>query len=295
MNEDRQYMEPTESEDGHSMRREPAPTPISRGVWSLYKQSLKPNDSLFNLYLARPLAAPLVYLFAQTRVTPNQVTFMSTLIMIIALIALSSIAGPLGLLIGVIGVELSYVFDCVDGQLARVTGRTSEVGGDLDFMMDELKAYLLIVAIGLRGAFTEGDTPWLGAPVLMGVDSQTWPLICSIFALLVTASAITLTRFIRSERYAIATGSKAQKHGQSAGEGRSGGPLWPIKMIARLITQYPASLPIFALTNTLDIFLYAYGVLHLLYVAQASLGIFIKLGRFAPQNNASTIEAEEQR
>ena len=104
-----------------------------------------------------------------------------------------------------------------------------------------------------------------------------------MITLLITASAITLTRFVRSERYAIATGGQVQSHGQSAGEGRSGGVLWPIKMLARLVTQYPASLPLFALTSTLDTFLYAYAVLHLLYVGQSGLGIILKLGRFAPK------------
>ena len=121
------------------------------GIWALYQQSLKPNDSKFNLYFARPLAAPLVYLFAKTRCTPNQITFISTLIMIFACLSMIFIEGTLGLWIAVSGIELSYIFDCVDGQLARVTKRSSAVGGDLDFMMDELKAYLLIVSIGLRG------------------------------------------------------------------------------------------------------------------------------------------------
>ena len=263
-------------------------------MWALYQQSLKPNDSIFNNYLARPLAAPLVYLLAKTRLTPNLVTFISTLIMLIALILFVSVSGPLGVAMGIIGIELSYIFDCVDGQLARVTGRSSEVGGDLDFMMDELKAYLLLVALGFRGTFIDEGLGWF-IPEVWTFNLSLWPLFCAILSLMITASAITLTRFIRSERYAIATGGVAQKHGQSAGEGRSGGFLWPVKMAARLITQYPASIPLFAITNCLDLFLYAYGVLHLLYVAQASLGIFIKLGHLAPQQNASNHEAREQR
>ena len=66
-------------------------------------------------------------------------------------------------------------------------------------------------------------------------------------------------------------------------------------MLARLITQYPASLPLFALTSTLDIFLYAYAVLHLLYVAQSGLGIILKLGHFAPKTSPNHSGTEEQR
>lgn len=246
-------------------------------IRSLYKQSLKPADSRFNLYFARPLAAPLVYVFAKTRITPNQITFISTMIMVFAVIFLAILSGPIGLALGVILIELSYVFDCVDGQLARVTGRTSEVGGDLDFMMDELKAYLLIMAIGVRGMLFNEE--WLALPV-----GAQWPLFISGLALVFTASAISLTKFIRSERYALATGQQVVKHGQSAGEGRGGGPMWPIKVLARLITQYPTSLPIFAVLGRLDLFLYAYGAFHALYACQAVLGILIKLGRFAPKN-----------
>ena len=265
------------------------------GIWTLYRQSLKPSDSRFNLYFARPLAAPLVFLFAKTRITPNQITFISTLIMVLALIVLVCVESMLGLWIALFGIELSYVFDCVDGQLARVTKRSSEVGGDLDFMMDELKAYMLIAAIGIRGALYT-STAWQSIPTWWSWPIETWPLACATLALVATASAISLTRFIRSERYAIATGTVQPKHGQSAGEGRSGGPLWPIKVLARLITQYPASLPLFVITNTLDLFLYAYAILHVLYAGQASLGIFLKLGRFAPKTSISIQSGtEEQR
>lgn len=264
---------------------EGSPTPPERlGVWALYRQSLKPSDSRFNLYFARPLAAPIVYLLARTRVTPNQVTFISTLVMLVALGGLLCIGGITGVIFAVVGIELSYILDCVDGQLARVTGRSSAVGGELDFMMDEVKAYALIVALGIRGflqrsGMIEGSE-FNFTEVLP--HHAAWPVIASLGALLVTAIAITLTRFIRSERYAEATGTVAQNHGQSAGEGRGSGPLWPVKALVRLITQYPASLPIFALTGTLDIFLYAYGGLHALYACLSGVSIIFKLGRFTP-------------
>ena len=251
---------------------------------------------MFNLYLARPLAAPIVYLLAKTRITPNQVTFLSTGVMLGAVACLAGVGGGLGVLLAVIGIEFSYILDCVDGQLARVTGRSSVVGGELDFMMDELKAYLLITALGVRGALQESELltraeseMWRGLP-----DGAMWPLLVSIISLLVTASAITLTKFIRSERYAEATGTARRSHGESAGEGRRGGIFWPVKSAIRLITQYPASLPLFALTGSMDLFLYAYGVLHLLYAGQAGLGVAMKLGRFAPLHRPQpSAEAEE--
>ena len=256
------------------------PSTPKRSIRALYRQSLKPSDSLFNLYFARPLAAPIVALLVKTPITPNQVTFISTVVMMIAMATLAFIAGPLGLWVGVIGLEFSYILDCVDGQLARVTGKTSEVGGSLDFMMDELKAYFLIAAISFR--WTLFDTsPGPDDSLLCGLS----PLGVGVLTMMAFASAMSLTRFIRSPEYASATGQVQIKHGQSAGEGRSGGPLWPVKTAARLISQYPTTLPLFAFFDALDIFLYSYGILHILYAGQAGLGIFIKLGGTPPRVN----------
>ena len=65
----------------------------------IYQRSLKPADSLFNLFFARPVAAPFVMFFARTRVTPNQITFVSFGIMLAAavLIALAAVGGLLQL------------------------------------------------------------------------------------------------------------------------------------------------------------------------------------------------------
>lgn len=238
----------------------------------IYQRSLKPADSFFNLIIARPLAAPFVMLFARTRVTPNQITFVSFAIMLVAAVLLAVIPGWLGLLLGVLAVELSYVFDCVDGQLARVTGRTSAVGSELDFLMDELKAFALVGALGLRWYWHDG-----GGVFALYLAGGT---------LIVIGWALCLTKFVRSAEYAEATGTARQGHGQAAGEARQRkGVLWPIKMAARFISQYPACLPIFAAVDRLDVFLWAYGAVHVLYVGQTALVLVLKLGRFAPASD----------
>ncbi len=235
----------------------------------IYQRSLKPADSLFNLYFARPLAAPIVMLLARTRVTPNQITFVSFGVMLIAGVLLALVPGWLGLVLGVVAVELSYILDCVDGQLARVTGRTSPVGSELDFLMDELKAFVLVGALGLRWYWYDDG----GVPALYLAGGT----------LIIIGWALCLTKFVRSAEYAEATGTVRQGHGQSAGEaGQRKGALWPIKMVARFISQYPACLPIFAAVDRLDVFLWAYGAVHVLYVAQTALVLVLKLGRFAP-------------
>lgn len=239
-------------------------------VRRIYRESQKPADSLFNRYLARPPAAVVVAALANTRVTPNQVTVASMGLQLVAAALLIAIPGWLGLLLGVAMVEISYVFDCVDGQLARVTGRTSPVGSLFDFLMDELKAYVLVGALAARWHLHEGG----GA----------WALFVGLITLVVVGSAIAVTKFTRTPEYAEATGTAQVAHGTAVG--RKSGPLWPIQMVARLVSQYPVTLPIFAAFGRMDVFLYAYAGVHLLYLGQTTLVVLLKLGRFAPKDDA---------
>ncbi len=238
-----------------------------------YRDSMKPSDSLFNLYLARPLAAPLVVLFARTPITPNQVTLLSLLPMVAGLAAWLTLPGTLGLWLGVIGVELAYILDCVDGQLARVTGRSSIIGGELDFLMDELKAVLLIGALTIRWSLLDG-----------GGDQA---FVVGISTLAILAVALSLTRFVRTDLYAEATGTVKQNHGESAGAARERkSPLWPVEMVARLVSQYPVTLPLFAAFGRMDLFVWAYGVVHVLYAGRTFLSIMLRLGRFGKDDGS---------
>ena len=239
-------------------------------ITHIYRQSLKPADSLFNIYLARPLAAVLVAMLARTRVTPNQVTLFSITPMLLGLAAWIWIPGSMGLWLGVIGVELAYILDCADGQLARVTGRSSPVGGELDFLLDEIKAFALVAALTVRWGLESPGTP---EPYWVGLGT-----------LAILGIALSLTKFVRTEEYAEATGKPRQTHGQSAAAAHQRKSiLWPIQMVARLISQYPVCIPIFAAFNRMDLFLWAYGVVHILYAGQTALVISLRLGRFAPE------------
>lgn len=236
----------------------------------IYRESLKPADSYFNLYLARPPAAAVVALLARTRTTPNQVTFVSIFVFALAMAGLVALPGWLGLLVGVGLVELSYIFDCADGQLARLTKRSSPVGALLDFLMDELKAYMLVAGLTARAWLHEGG----------GVTA----LLIGLGTLVVIGSALSLTKFVRTPEYAEATGTRQLKHGEaSAASHQRTSPLWPVQFAARMISQYPTTLPLFALANRLDLFLYAYAGVHVLYIGQTALVVLLRLGRFAPR------------
>ncbi len=240
-------------------------------VADIYRRTRKPNDILWNRFVARPLAAVLVVPLARTGITPNQVTFL-TLPVFLAGAALLALYPSWGALVGGAAIiELSYVLDCADGQLARLKGTSSPVGAHLDFLMDELKAFVLIAAIAIR--------LWLPA------HDQRW-LLEGIAGLVIVAGAISLTTFVRRPEYAAATGAVVSQGTGDYGEGfaqkaaparRS--PLALIEAVGRFINHYPSHIWLIALVNRIDWFLHAYLVMNAAYAARALLGIMRSLGR----------------
>lgn len=98
---------------------------------------------------ARPASFPLVWLLARTRVSPTAVTLSSVPLVAampaIALLAPPALAGPLVVLCAC----LFQVIDCVDGGLARATGRFSRLGGTLDFLIDMVQWGVFYATVGL--------------------------------------------------------------------------------------------------------------------------------------------------
>lgn len=106
-----------------------------------YSQTLKSQDTedWFDLKIVRPLCYRLAKCFAWLDVAPNTVTICSMLI------GASSTAffvygsffycGWQGLLMNIVALMMLFtadIFDTIDGQLARLTGKTSRIGRILD-------------------------------------------------------------------------------------------------------------------------------------------------------------------
>jgi phosphatidylglycerophosphate synthase len=251
-------------------------------VVDAYRRTQKPRDILWNRFVARPLAAVLLVPLARTRVTPNQVT-LATLLVFVAGAAMLAVCPARGALIGAVAIlELSYVLDCVDGQLARMKGTSSPVGAHLDFLMDEIKAFVLVAAVAIR--------LWRGA----GADGARW-LLEGLLGLVAVATAISLTTFVRRPEYAAATGA-AIKHGAGDyGEGfdaappaatRSRSPLALVERLGGFLAHYPSYILFVAIADRMDLFLHVYAGLHAAHAARSLLGVTRKLGRPAPRSAA---------
>jgi phosphatidylglycerophosphate synthase len=250
-------------------------------IAEVYRRTRKPNDLLWNRFVARPLAALVLVPLATTRVTPNQVTLGTLVVFVAAAVVMAVDRRWSGLLVGVALLELAYVFDCVDGQLARLRGTSSAIGAHLDFLMDELKAFLLVASVGVRLWRGDGQAAWL---------------LESLLALVAVASAISLTTFLRRPEYAAATGAKMGHGRGDYGEGFAGdtdreaptpgGPPARSLSVKRMIeaagsfvVHYPSYLVFVAICDRMDLFLHAYLLVNAAHVGRSLLGITWKLGR----------------
>lgn len=242
-------------------------------VTAIYRASKKRKDiNWFTQHVARPPAAVVVYLLRNTRVTPNQVTFLSALVAVVAGACFVLCPGWIGLVAAAALFELSFVLDCADGMLARYRKVASPLGHQLDFLMDELKAMLLYGCVTVR--------LWRGS-------GDEWLLVIGLAGMFALASGIGLTSFMRRPEY----GAKPPtEDGQPAEVGGRRGPVGMVvsglEWAARIVVHYPQYLWICALAGRIDVYFWAYGAVNVLYLGLSSLKIVVRLGRFAPREAA---------
>jgi phosphatidylglycerophosphate synthase len=227
----------------------------------VYRKTRKVPDLFWNAYVCRPIAAVLVNAIQGTRITPNQITLSAVFVALVSVALLLALPGHLGLILAVVVFELSYVLDCADGMLARWRGTASPVGHLLDFLMDELKAFLLLAAVAVRLFREHGDVRFL----LLG-----------LFGLVALASGIALTTFARRPEVmgpapvVAAPAAPASLLRRAVGLVESG---------AKFLIHYPSYLLYVALIGRIELYFLPYVAVNALYAARAFAGVAWRFGR----------------
>jgi len=125
------------------------------------RSAIKQDDGFVATFVSAPIANWILRKIERSRVTPNQVTLASVASAVAAAAAFASGAWPL-LVVGAILLQLSFVLDCLDGQLARHRGAASRFGAWLDLMTDSLEDVVLVGAVAVGCARRSGDAlPYL--------------------------------------------------------------------------------------------------------------------------------------
>jgi phosphatidylglycerophosphate synthase len=96
-------------------------------------------------YVYRPVSRPLASVLARTSVTPIQVSWVSAVFAGAAGVSFAGRQFALGVALALVG----QVTDCIDGDLARITDRTSRSGAYLDSVLDRWTDAAMIIGLGL--------------------------------------------------------------------------------------------------------------------------------------------------
>jgi phosphatidylglycerophosphate synthase len=247
-------------------------------VVSIYRGTRKKNDQVFNTYVMRPLAAVVVSVLAPTPVTPNQLTLLNLAVFVASAALLVIMPSWQGGLVAVAVLEISYCFDCADGMLARHKGLASKAGHLFDFFTDELKAVLLAAALSIRAWEMGGFGP-LGERWAAG-DARY--LVGGIVAVVVVASAISLTNFVRSP---VLSGREAtvEAYYETVTTEKPASLLARfgslVATFLRFLNHYPSHIWLWAIAGRLDAYLWLYAALNAAYLARGWLGLTLRFGK----------------
>ncbi|MDR1115454.1 MAG: CDP-alcohol phosphatidyltransferase family protein [Tannerella sp.] len=136
-----------------------------------YEASLKSieTENYPDRWFYRPVGFRIAKALRNTGVTPNMVTIVS--------IFVGAAAGPLFyrddfrlVLLGVVCLIIANILDCVDGQLARLTGIKSEIGRVLDGFAGDVWFTLIYVFLALKLKSEYGTGLFFIPAVISGVS-----------------------------------------------------------------------------------------------------------------------------
>jgi phosphatidylglycerophosphate synthase len=245
----------------------------------IYFATRKRHDQLFNIHVMRPIAAGVVSLVAPSAVTPNQLTLVSLGLMVLATTLLALLPDHLGGIAGLFALELSYLFDCADGMLARHKKLASKEGHLFDFFTDELKATLLTAALALR-LYSAGG---YGVDLNFREPQSPLFLVAGVVAVGIVASAISLTNFVRRPELS-GKETPVEAHYETVDQGAASRS--PVQQAAaavttflRFLNHYPSHLWLLALVGRLDLLFWIYLFNNLAYLGRGWLGLLVRFGR----------------
>lgn len=183
---------------------------MSTGFWSGYWRSLKSLDveEPVDLYVHRPLAYLLARALLPTPVSPNLVTIASMVIGVYSAVLIVSFETPYHFQWAALCAFLSTVFDCADGQLARMRKTSSVIGRMLDGTADVIVTAAILAGGGYYIVQKYGTTPLYAA---LGV---VFTIVCGV------ATSIQTTLFDHYKTVFMKLGVPGFKEAESYPEAR---------------------------------------------------------------------------
>ncbi len=137
--------------------------------------------------ITRACSLPFTYVLAHTPITPNGVSMLSLLVLLTACGFILA-ATPATLFIGGVLCFLSWVLDCVDGEIARIKGKASSFGAWFDGALDRIGDVLLFTALAVAAYRQMPTIATMVIGILATASTTLWRLNA-----LYTKTALSLT------------------------------------------------------------------------------------------------------
>ncbi len=135
----------------------------------LLRVAVKASDGFFTTFFVSPYSRYVARWCARRGLRPNQVTVFSMLLGLVAAALFATGERP-GLVAGAVVAYLAFVFDCVDGQLARYTRTFSKLGAWLDSVFDRAKEYVIFAGLAI-GSHHMGHDVWVLAGAALALQT----------------------------------------------------------------------------------------------------------------------------
>ncbi|MEV0380212.1 CDP-alcohol phosphatidyltransferase family protein [Nonomuraea sp. NPDC050643] len=133
--------------------------------------AVKGADGFFTTYFVSTYSRFIARWAARRGLTPNQVTLISIALGVAAAACFATGDRPWMVLGGVL-IYFAFVFDCVDGQVARYARKFGVLGAWLDATFDRFKEYVVFAGLAIGWVVSgNGDDIWILALAAIGLQS----------------------------------------------------------------------------------------------------------------------------
>ena len=122
------------------------------------ERALRADDGFFSTFVLRKLSRRVSMYAVKRGWTPNQITITSLVLALVVSAGFATGWWPL-MIVGAIGIQVSIIIDCADGEVARYTGVSSQQGAWLDAATDRIKEYAIYAGLA-AGASHHGWNLW---------------------------------------------------------------------------------------------------------------------------------------
>ena len=149
-----------------------------------------PDDEWWSSFVTSPIAVLINWVVVDwSWLSPNRITLLS-LVTAIAASAFILVGSGESFLIAAVLINLSHVFDCMDGQMAVYRGQSSRFGEYFDKVSDQIQIFIWFSAVGYAAYLRTGSV----TPVLLAFTGV------ALYSLRVYVKYVTIFIQVRHDR-----------------------------------------------------------------------------------------------